>query len=352
MAAKGLAVNEAREVRFARGAGGRQIAFAERDAGELIVVPPYLPGAILDAEEDQGFWHLADKARVVSYDAAGFGRSARGEGGHSLEELAADLEGVIAAAGRAPAVLLGLAFAGPASIKLAAEVPQLVKQLLLLDTWAGGPVFDDGEFALFEEAVEADRWADSRDAQVSSRGIVRSFYTRRPIGVLEAAFALSEAEIAEARSLFRAADREDVRPLLAGIAGPAVVFSRYRHAGAIDASEELARGLRAPLVQVKFNARTQDLVDEARRLELAERDGYRWLSFDSGRLEEEFGLSRRECDLLPYVAAGRAYPQVAYHRLISVVTARAHFDHMAAKLGLATHDELAAWARARGRAAA
>jgi DNA-binding NarL/FixJ family response regulator len=61
-----------------------------------------------------------------------------------------------------------------------------------------------------------------------------------------------------------------------------------------------------------------------------------------------FGLTARERDVLPLVAAGRSNRQIADALHISPKTASVHVSNILAKLGVATRGEAAALAHRRG----
>ncbi|HEX8911862.1 MAG TPA: alpha/beta fold hydrolase [Humisphaera sp.] len=74
--------------------------------------------------------------RAVAVDCRGFGQSAR-TGPFTIEQLADDLRGVLAAAGALPCVLGGLSMGGYVALAVARKYPADLKGLMLFDTQAG-----------------------------------------------------------------------------------------------------------------------------------------------------------------------------------------------------------------------
>ncbi len=77
---------------------------------------------------------MAKLARVILYDLRGHGKTERTEGGYDLDNLLADLDGVIAATATAPAVtLVGHSYGGLIALAYAAKNPERISGLVLLD---------------------------------------------------------------------------------------------------------------------------------------------------------------------------------------------------------------------------
>jgi aminoacrylate hydrolase len=68
--------------------------------------------------------------RVVTYDLRGSGRSARPDGPYSLDDLVADLDGVIDALGLAPAAVVGHSMSGAIVLAYAARHPEKVRAVV------------------------------------------------------------------------------------------------------------------------------------------------------------------------------------------------------------------------------
>jgi pimeloyl-ACP methyl ester carboxylesterase/predicted glycosyltransferase len=87
--------------------------------------------------------------RVVTFDNRGNGRSDRPTNGYSVELIARDALAVLAAVGVERTALVGLSAGGRWAVKLAAEHPELVTQLVLIDAAVelGGPSKRRREFS-------------------------------------------------------------------------------------------------------------------------------------------------------------------------------------------------------------
>jgi pimeloyl-ACP methyl ester carboxylesterase len=76
---------------------------------------------------------LAAERTVYAVDLRGHGETDKPEHGFRIADFARDLAGLIAALGIAPAVVLGHSLGALASAHLAAEWPDLVDRLILVD---------------------------------------------------------------------------------------------------------------------------------------------------------------------------------------------------------------------------
>lgn len=77
---------------------------------------------------------LALLARVILYDLRGHGKTERTADGYDLDNLLADLDGVIAATATSPSVyLVGHSYGGLLALSYAAQKPERVSGLVLLD---------------------------------------------------------------------------------------------------------------------------------------------------------------------------------------------------------------------------
>ena len=115
---------------------------------------------------------LADQARLVAYDRAGFGRSGRTTGQLSIDDLAADLGALIAAVvpAAAPLVIVGHSMGGLVARRAAPALGPRLRGLLLLDpTPETSPIYDD-----FDRTVrQVDRSLAVGQALVRLRPVAR-----------------------------------------------------------------------------------------------------------------------------------------------------------------------------------
>ena len=115
-----------------------------------------------------GFWNpalaaCADRRRAVAIDLRGHGNSsAPTNGDYSVPGCASDVLEVIGALALGPVVLVGHSYGTLVTIEVAAQRPDLVRRLILVD-----PPFDctrisdevrEGQFVPFLAALETDKW--------------------------------------------------------------------------------------------------------------------------------------------------------------------------------------------------
>lgn len=86
---------------------------------------------------------LGQHARVLLYDLRGHGRSEQPATGYTMDDMVADLMGILDAAGLAaePVVLVGNSFGGQIALRAAARYPSRVRALVLIDPQLGIPDF-------------------------------------------------------------------------------------------------------------------------------------------------------------------------------------------------------------------
>jgi pimeloyl-ACP methyl ester carboxylesterase len=121
-------------VEFAR-AHGLEIAYERVGEGPPLVLAH-------SAASDRREWQpqlaeLADEFTVVAWDAPGAGRSPDAPAGFGLADFADCLAAVIEAVGPARAHLGGLSWGGVIALELYRRRPELVRTLILADTYAG-----------------------------------------------------------------------------------------------------------------------------------------------------------------------------------------------------------------------
>ncbi|HTU01706.1 MAG TPA: alpha/beta fold hydrolase [Candidatus Sulfotelmatobacter sp.] len=80
--------------------------------------------------------HLAGRYRVITYDHRGQGRSEVTPGGYGMDALAQDAAELVKALGVAPCHFAGLSMGGFVAMRLAAQMPELLRSCILLETSA------------------------------------------------------------------------------------------------------------------------------------------------------------------------------------------------------------------------
>lgn len=160
-------------VTFCRAGDGTRIAMASVGAGDALVkTATWLTHLEFDWESPvwapllQG---LSERHRLVRYDSRGNGLSDRELGeGLSFEDLVADLEAVVDAAGLRTFSLFGMSQGGAVAIAYAARHPERVRALVLLGAYAqgrnrrGAP--DEAENAAALLTLMRAGWGDERSA--------------------------------------------------------------------------------------------------------------------------------------------------------------------------------------------
>jgi len=115
--------------------GARAVGYEERGAGSPVVLLHPFPF-------ERGIWSgvtdaLAARHRVIAVDGRGFGESPLGGHGYSMDDLADDLEALLAELDVARAAVLGMSMGGYAALAFAVRHPARLGALILCDTRAG-----------------------------------------------------------------------------------------------------------------------------------------------------------------------------------------------------------------------
>jgi pimeloyl-ACP methyl ester carboxylesterase len=128
------------EVRFVRAADGTRIAFTTTGSGYPLVNAAHWLGH-LEFDLQMPVWRpwverLSTRYRLTRYDSRGCGLSDSDVANIGLEDLVADLEAVVDAAGLERFALLGKSQGGAVSIAYAAKHPERVSHLVLCGAFA------------------------------------------------------------------------------------------------------------------------------------------------------------------------------------------------------------------------
>ncbi|MFJ5137678.1 alpha/beta fold hydrolase [Streptomyces sp. NPDC088707] len=115
--------------------GGVDVAYTRKGRGPVVVLAH-------GAGSDGRMWQpqveaLADEFTVVAWDEPGAGRSGALPAGFGLEDFARALAAVIEDVGLGPAHVAGLSWGGTVVLELYRWRPDLVRSLLMVDTYAG-----------------------------------------------------------------------------------------------------------------------------------------------------------------------------------------------------------------------
>jgi 3-oxoadipate enol-lactonase len=180
----------------------------------------------------RGMWDpqvpaLAERYRVISYDARGHGRSPAPDGPYSIDDLVDDVVALLDELGAERAHVVGLSLGGMTALRLAAREPGRVDRLAVLCTSAKA---EPGPFLERAAAVRAGGTAPLAPA-IAARWLTPGFAVANPdlVGRLEAMIA--GADDAGYAACCEVVANLDLRADLARISAPTLVVS-----GADDAA--------------------------------------------------------------------------------------------------------------------
>lgn len=130
------------EIRFARSADGTRIAFATMGRGYPLVDAGHWLGH-LEFDWQTPVWlpwleRMSAAYRLTRYDTRGCGLSDRNIRAYRLDDLVADLEAVVDAAGLDRFALMGKSQGGAISVAYAAKHPERVSHIVLCGAFARG----------------------------------------------------------------------------------------------------------------------------------------------------------------------------------------------------------------------
>lgn len=145
--------------RFSHGpmkAAINEIEIDYRDAGSGVPVVFIHAFPLNQSMWDDQLSHLRDHCRVISLDLRGFGGSDAPNGVYSIDEMAADVRGLMTALEIDRAVLVGLSMGGYIALAFFRNYPEAVRGLVLADTRAGADTQEARERRL-NSALKAER---------------------------------------------------------------------------------------------------------------------------------------------------------------------------------------------------
>lgn len=227
--------------RFLDRPGGR-IAYADQGSGPLVVMAP----GFGDLRQEYRFFAprlAAAGYRVVTMDLRGHGHSSVGWRDHSCAAMGSDMLALIAALDAGPAILVGNSISGGSAAWAAAEAPEAVAGLVLIDPFARNVPVAWWKMALFKAIMHTafvGPWAPA-----AWPGYYASLYpTRKPADFAAYKAALTAnlrqpGRMAALQAMMRV-DRSDVEPRLAAIRAPSLVVMGSRDPDFDDPAEEAA----------------------------------------------------------------------------------------------------------------
>jgi class 3 adenylate cyclase/pimeloyl-ACP methyl ester carboxylesterase len=164
---------------------------------------------------------LASFARLITYDQQGMGFSDRMDlsAPPTMEDLVADLESVIEAAGISEPILFGTHNGGAVAARYATRHP--VRQLVLCNTWARLEVADDFPIGLSPRLL--DHWGQRYEAEWG-RGHISDDYASRRGDTPPGQYELSSTSHNQLAHLFEMNRRYDIRSSLPAVSVPTLVI--------------------------------------------------------------------------------------------------------------------------------
>lgn len=111
---------------------GLDVFYETRGAGDPVLLVHGLGSSTEDWEPQMEA--LARDFRVVAYDVRGHGRTAKPRGSYSVSQFAADAAALIGALKLGPVHLVGLSMGGMIAFQLAADHPELVRSLVIVNS--------------------------------------------------------------------------------------------------------------------------------------------------------------------------------------------------------------------------
>lgn len=348
-------------VRFCTSTDKVRIAFAEAGKG-----PPLVRAAHwfthIDLDWQSAVWRhwfevLSDGRTLVRYDPRGAGLSDRNVDDFSLDRWIEDLEAVVAAAGLTRFPLIGLCQGGAVAAAYAARHPERVSRLVLYDSYAFGAYASGIPDRLAQQARALSQMIDVGWGKET--GAFREVFANllMPDAAKEGLGSLGEmqrrsASARNARLLWDAFNRFDIRGIAANIEAPTLVFHGRNDAMVpFEAGRQLA-SLIPDARFVPLETKNHILLPHEEAWETFCRELADFLEPEAGAARAGAlgldALTAREAEILDRVACGLSNREIAEHLQISEKTVRNHLTTVFSKLGLASRAQAIVTAREAG----
>jgi DNA-binding CsgD family transcriptional regulator/pimeloyl-ACP methyl ester carboxylesterase len=353
-------------ISYARSADGVSLAFTVAGDGPALVFVPWVPFSNLRMEWQNTFLNgifeqLTRRLTVIHYDGRGTGHSQRDVTDLSPDAMVADLEAVVDRAGAAQVSLLGQYNSCPHAIAYAARHPERVKRMALF----GGS--GRGWNAMSAKQTQALLSLIEQDWDVFADTAAHQWmgWSAGEAGQATAD-AIREAVTPQiARATLQAASATDVTELLPHVAAPTLVLHRRGMAQIpVGVSRSLAESLpRGRLVILDGAQPTLFMEDPGMVVGMLVdffRDGVEppgnpspspgMTSAAGHTVPPPHGLSRRELEVLRWLAAGESNRQIARRLGLSPHTIERHVANLYRKIGARGRADATAYALRNGLA--
>jgi DNA-binding CsgD family transcriptional regulator/pimeloyl-ACP methyl ester carboxylesterase len=355
-------------ISYARSADGVSLAFTVTGAGPALVFVPWVPFSNLRMEWQNPFLNgmfeqLARRLTVIHYDGRGTGHSQRDVTDLSPEAMVADLEAVVGQVGAAQVSLLGQYNSCPHAIVYASRHPERVKRMALFGgSGRGWNAMSARQTQALLSLIEHDWDVFADTAAHQWLGWSAGEAGRATADAIRAAVTPQIA-----RATLQAASATDVTELLPHVAAPTLVLHRRDMSQIqVDVSRSLAEGMpRARLVILDGAQPTLFMGDPGMvvgmlvdffcdGIEPPEAPGMPGGAVGhpaTGHPQPSpHGLSRREVEVLRWLAAGETNRQIARRLGLSPHTVERHVANLYGKIGARGRADATAYALRSGLA--
>lgn len=323
---------------------GVEIAYATVGTGRAIVyVTGWLSHLRLGWElpEERAFYEgLADGARLVRYDRAGTGLSARLPGAPSLARELDQLAAVVATLGPEPFDLVGSSLGALVAVAWAARRPETVRRLVLYGGWASGREISTASARDNILGLVESHWGLGSDVLTNifapdARTVDRDTFAR---------YQRASSDAATARSLLALSYDLDVRDLLDSVRAPTLVVHRVGdRAAPVEGAQALAAGISgAELVVLPGRSHLPYLGDSTELVAVIRR----FLGLRVPRRGPR-ELTARQREVAALLGEGQTNRQIANRLGITERSAEGHVERIRIRLGLGSRAQIAAWWAAR-----
>lgn len=143
-------------------ANGTEIDYRDEGSGVPVILLHAFP--LNQAMWDDQFRVLQQHCRTITLDLRGFGQSSCPQGTYSIDEMAADVRGLMSVLAIDRAVLVGLSMGGYIALAFYRNYPEAVQAMVLADTRASAENHESRERRL-ESAERAEREGASAIAE-------------------------------------------------------------------------------------------------------------------------------------------------------------------------------------------
>jgi pimeloyl-ACP methyl ester carboxylesterase/DNA-binding CsgD family transcriptional regulator len=352
------------QIRFCKSSDGARIAYAQDGRGPpMVEVATWLNHVEYDWKSP--IWsarltELTTHYAFTHYDGRGCGLSDQNPKSLTFDDLVADLEAVVDAAGLNQFILLGCCQGGPVAIAYAARHPERVSHLVLYGAYARGKLkrnpsqqdIDEAETML--KVVELG-WGRDNPAfrQVFTALLIPDSEPEQYSWFIDMQrMTISPQNVVR---LMRALDRIDISDMLPDVRSPTLVL-HSRHDGRIPFAEGHRIAHSIPDAQfVPLDSRNHVLLEHQPAWRQFFDETVRFVGANRAAACPESAfleLTAREREVLDLIARGLDNMQIATSLSLSEKTVRNHINSIFSKLGTPNRAQAIVRAREAGLGAA